>query len=346
MSAHNPAETSDTDPFPGDAETVLARGEYRLRVSSWGASLRGLWREGIAWQGKSVQSLGGSLETAQANINAARREIVTGYQGAMHKVGGQGDVLIPFPGRIRDGRYEFSGESYQMTVNDKEGPNAIHGFLRGRTWEIAEQSASAVTFATALGTHDAPGYPFALQATIEYVLETDGMTCRFAVTNTGNDPAPVAAGFHPYFAVGDGLIDDATLSLPFASVLEFDDALLPTGNVLPVESGPFDFTLGRRIGVTVFNTCFLHPYRDADGLARVRLQGKEEETSATIWMDETFDYVVVYSGDPLPAPHRRRALAIEPMTGASDVFNHPDWGLRTLAPGETLSGAWGVKEER
>jgi len=320
------SDVTPTEPFPGDAETVLASGDLRLRVSPWGASLRGLWR-------------GGDGEEA-------RREIVTGYEGAKHKVGGQGDVLIPFAGRIRDGRYTFGGEDHQILINDKEGPNAIHGFLRGRMWEIAEQSATAITFAIALGPHDAPGYPFSLQATVEYALEADGMGCRFAVTNTGNDPAPVAAGFHPYFAVGGGLIDDATLTLPFASVLEFDDALLPTGNVLSVEGGSFDFRAPRRIEKTVFNTCFLNPERDADGLARVRLQAGDSGDALTVWMDQAFGYVVVYSGDPLPPSHRRRALAIEPMTGASDVFNHPDWGLRTLAPGETLAGAWGVNEER
>jgi galactose mutarotase-like enzyme len=30
------------------------------------------------------------------------------------------------------------------------------------------------------------------------------------------------------------------------------------------------------------------------------------------------------------------------MTCGSDAFNHPEWGLRTLAPGETLAGSWGV----
>jgi aldose 1-epimerase len=64
-----------------------------------------------------------------------------------------------------------------------------------------------------------------------------------------------------------------------------------------------------------------------------------------VWMDEAFEYVVLYSGDPLPESHRRRALAIEPMTCGSDAFNHPSWGLVSLAPGGTLTGAWGVSAE-
>ena len=38
-------------------------------------------------------------------------------------------MLIPFPGRITDGRYTFDGRSLQLECNDKEGPNAIHGFV-------------------------------------------------------------------------------------------------------------------------------------------------------------------------------------------------------------------------
>src|SRR5438067_2383078 len=99
----------------GEVEITLDYERLRLKVSPYGASLRGLWRE-----------------TAQGT----REDIITGYTGAGGKVGGQGDVLIPFPGRVRDGRYTFAGHSYQMPCNDKDGPNAIHGFLRLVPWEI------------------------------------------------------------------------------------------------------------------------------------------------------------------------------------------------------------------
>jgi aldose 1-epimerase len=33
---------------------------------------------------------------------------------------------------------------------------------------------------------------------------------------------------------------------------------------------------------------------------------------------------------------------VEPMTCATDALNHPEWGLRTLAPGEVASGTWGM----
>lgn len=299
-----------------DTEIVLSHGPWRLAVSPWGASLRGL-----SWQDQPV---------------------VTGYVGARNKVGGQGDVLIPFPGRVAAGRYPFGGQTYQMELNDGEGPNAIHGFLRKTLWEVASLNPDWVMFRATLAAGDHPGYPFALTARVTYHLDDDGLACAFDVVNAGDAPAPVGAGFHPYFTAGPGLIDADTLTLPFESYLEFGDALLPTGRVLPVGGTPLDFRAGRAVGGTVLNTCYLAPSRGADGLARISLAAVGGGRTVSLWLDGAFNYVVLYSGDPLPAEHRRRALAIEPMTCGADAFNHPEWGLATLAPGETLEGTWGV----
>lgn len=307
-----------------DTEIVLVSGDLRLKVSPFGASLRGLWRE---------------------KSDGTTEEVVTVYSGAKGKVGGQGDVLIPFPGRVRDGRYTFEGQTYQMALTDKEGPNAIHGFLRLVPWQVTEQSDTTITFAAALEPDESarPGYPFSLAVTVAYQLDEDGLTCRFTITNTGTDPAPVAAGFHPYFTVGTPLIDEAALHVPMASALEFDSGLLPTGRVLPVEGTPLDFRENHPIGATRFNTCYADPIRDADGRVRIRITAPKGGRSLAVWMDDAFDYVVLYSGDPLPEAHRRRSLAIEPMTCGSDAFNYPEWGLTVLAPGATTSGAWGVE---
>ncbi len=304
-----------------DTELTLAHNDLRLTVSTFGASLRGLSR---------------LLPDGQT------QPIITGYSGAENKVGGQGDVLIPFPGRVAGGRYTFAGRTYQMEQNDKDGPNAIHGFLRKVIWEMEQPSGEEVTFRVGLNPNQHVGYPFSLVAQVTYRLADSGLTCAFTIENTGYASAPVAAGFHPYFTVGSELIDTDTLQVPFDSYLEFDNHLIPTGRVLPVNGTPYDFRQSRVIGETQINTCFLHPRRDADGLLRLRLSGPQTARSVTVWLDQAFNYVVLYSGDPLPDTHRRRALAIEPMTCGADAFNHPDWGLVSLAPGQTLSGTWGV----
>ena len=304
-----------------EVEITLSAGDLRLKVSPFGASLRGMWREAP---------------------DGTRQDIVTGYTGAKGKVGGQGDVLIPFPGRVRDGRYTFEGVTYQMPTNDKDGPNAIHGFLRLTEWRVTTRTESRVTFRVSLNAAEHPGYPFSIDATLTYVIEEKKMICHFRLVNDGEQNAPVAAGFHPYFTVGSEQIDLDTLHVPMGATLEMVH-LLPTGTVLPVENTPFDFREPRLIGDTAFNTCYLNPIRDADGRLRFRLGTADNQQGITVWMNEAFNYVVLYSGDPLPPSHRRRSLAIEPMTCAADGFNHAEWGLVSLAPGEELRGAWGVE---
>ncbi len=302
-----------------DGEITLSVGDLRMRVSPIGASLRGLWRES----------------------DGVTTPIITAYSGAKNKVGGQGDVLIPFPGRVKDGQYTFEGHTYQMPRNDHDGPNAIHGFVRSQLWHVSEKRKSRVSFVVDYAP-DTTAYPSALQATVTYTLEETGLTCRFAVKNTGHKTAPVGVGFHPYFTVGDGLIDTDSLELPFASRLEFGDALIPTGRILPLADTPYDFQTPRAIGDLKINTCYASPVRDADGNTRIRLTSAATGRGVEVWMDETFEYVVLYSGDPLEETHRRRALAIEPMSCGSDAFNHPEWGLVALAAGETFAGSWGV----
>lgn len=298
-----------------DPEIVLRAGEWTTTVAPYGASLRG-----ATWRGEPV---------------------VTSYHGRENKQGGQGDVLIPFPGRVARGAYTFEGTAYQMPINDKESPGAIHGFLRSRVWEVAGQAEDRVSFQ--LRFEGAEGYPFALEANVGYTLGQNGLACLFTLTNRGDKAAPVAAGFHPYFTALSDTIDNDTLTVPFASYLEFDERLIPTGRVLSVEGTPYDFRAPRVIGNTRLNTCYLDPTPGAASLD-VRLESARRRVTVTM-ATEPFGSVVLYSGDPMPATHARRALAIEPMTCGSDAFNHPEWGLRRLEPGQSFGGTWGVRAE-
>ncbi|MBC7841721.1 MAG: aldose epimerase [Gemmatimonadaceae bacterium] len=294
-----------------DTELELVSGEWRAVVSSHGASLRGL--------------------------TCADALVVTGYRGAANKQGGQGDVLIPFPGRVAGGRYRWNGVEHQLPLTDKDGPNAIHGFVRKREWTVETRSPHAAAFTLHLDGE--PGYPFPLALRVAYRVDETGLSVAASITNTGAQAAPVAMGFHPYFTVGSVLVDSDTLTLPFAEVLEFEQ-LIPTGRVLPVDEARLDFRTPRAIGSTQFNHCFARPTRGADGLVRVRLANGS--MSLAVWMDESFDYCVVYTGDALPSGVARRSIAIEPMTCGSDALNHPEWGLRRLESGSTLAGRWGV----
>jgi len=306
-----------------DTELSLSFENQRAIVSPWGASLR-----------RYLLIDGGGRET----------DILWGYSGGKGKRGGQGDVLIPFPGRVSDGRYTFEGQSLQLECNDKEGPNAIHGFVRSLPWRVLEAHSNKVTFDIRLDadTYAARGYPFSLVVWVTYELGASGLTCSFTMMNVGQQAAPVGAGFHPYFTVGTSLIDEAEVQIPGTAYLEFNERLVPTGAILSVTGTPWDYRQFRAIGRQRFNHCYVQLERDAKGTATASLQHSAGGRVIDITMDHTFSAVVVYTGDAI-AGTPRAALAIEPMTCASDAFNHPDWGLKRLVPGESFSGRYRVR---
>jgi aldose 1-epimerase len=76
-------------------------------------------------------------------------------------------------------------------------------------------------------------------------------------------------------------------------------------------------------------------------MATASLRHPSNGRGVDVVMDRAFTALVVYTGDTIPgAP--RRALAIEPMTCATDAFNHPDWGLKRLESGETFIGRYTI----
>lgn len=318
------ANEADKNTIDKDTEITLTFKTQRAVVSPFGASLR------------------------QYVVETARGEwpVVWGYSGGANKQGGQGDVLVPFPGRIKNGTYEFAGTRHELVKNDKDGPNAIHGFLRSELFEVVKQTAASVSFNYKLEAAQfaARGYPFSLSVTITYSLNESGLTTSFAIKNSGTTPAPVGVGFHPYFRADIGSLENWNVQIPAAKYVELED-LIPTGRAPSVSNSPLDFRREKLIGDERFNACLAQLTRDANGKSHAILWAAGSKNRIVITMDDVFDYVVIYTGDQIPSPDDRRGFAIEPMTCAPDAFNHKGWGTKTLRPKENLIGAYTITAE-
>ena len=44
--------------------------------------------------------------------------------------------LFPFPNRVNEGKYNFSGKSYQLPINYEDEGNSVHGFVYDKKFEI------------------------------------------------------------------------------------------------------------------------------------------------------------------------------------------------------------------
>jgi aldose 1-epimerase len=186
-----------------------------------------------------------------------------------------------------------------------------------------------------------PGYPFALDVRITYSLGEGGLRVHTYVTNVGAEAAPYGHGMHPYLlASPNGRVDDWELTVPAATRLYVDERGLPTGDS-PVEGTDVDFRDGRRIGDTVLDTPMTDLGREADGLARVRLRDQASGHGVHLWMDASYRWLQVFTGDTLPADVRRSSLAVEPMTCPPDALR-TGTDLVVLEPGDVHEASWGL----
>jgi aldose 1-epimerase len=255
--------------------------------------------------------------------------------------GAHGSPLVPWPNRLADGRYSWAGVEHQVALTEPEKRNAIHGFLRWQPWTARTHEESRVVMAAALPPQS--GYPFALDASVEYRLTDGGLVVTTTATNVGNAALPYANGQHPYLSAGDhdGVLDDCTLEFAAATRVDTDtERQLPT-RLVPVAGTAFDFASRRPIGAFAMDFAFTDLVRDVDARAWASL-GRADGTRAEIWVDESYPYLELYTGDTL-APHRqRRGLGCEPMTCPPNAFATGERLIR-LEPGESATTAWGAR---
>lgn len=253
--------------------------------------------------------------------------------------GAHGAPLVPWPNRLGDGRYRYANVTHQVALTEPDKNNAIHGLLRWRPWQAETHRSDEVTMRTRL--YPAQGYPFHLDVSVRYALSSDGLTVTTTATNAGDETAPYGCGQHPYLSPGTGLVDDAELLIDAATRVVTDpDRRLPTGTE-PVTGGPFDFRHWRRLGDLEIDYPFTDLTRDDQGKAWVRLRGRDGATEE-LWVDESYPYVELFTGDTLAPHRRRRGLGTEPMTCPPDAFRSGDHLLH-LQPRQSVTSRWGAR---
>jgi aldose 1-epimerase len=299
--SHAPSPWPATTP----TEVALAAGDARLAIELRGGGMR--------------------------QLTVGEWEVLDGYPAGAVPGGSRGVVLLPWPNRVRDGRWTWEGRDLQLEIRSREQPNALHGLVTAQPWVVLDESADSATVGTVLEPHT--GYPFRLAAALDYALSPTALTVTMRVRNVGSQDAPFGAGMHPYLHVGateDGGIGDAELTAGARTELVVD-AGLPTG-----ERRPFDGDVGR-IGRRAFDTPVTDLQRDADGWAWVRLRGPSGEL--TLAVDEQWPWLQLYTGDQLPEGQHRRSLAVEPMTSPPNALAD-GVDLIVLEPGGEWSGTW------
>lgn len=302
------SDDTATTAAPSGDQYEIASGAYRAVVTEVGATLRLLQVDG--------------------------KDILAGFAEGDRIAGGHGQQLMPWPNRIRDGRYSFGGQDHQLALSEPDRDNAIHGLVRWLGWTLVEHTADTVVQRVTL--HPQQGWDTTLVCTITHRLSERGLSVTVAAQNVGDVAAPFGYAAHPYFTLGESAVDEVEVSAPAGSYLEVDDRLLPVA-VRPVDGLDEDLRTVAPLAARDFDTAFTDLATD-DGPWRVRLALGERETF--IWGDDKHRWIQIFTG----AGKRNLGVAVEPMTCGPDAFNSDltNAGLVVLEPGDQYEGSWGV----
>ncbi|WP_017977107.1 aldose 1-epimerase family protein [Actinopolyspora halophila] len=255
--------------------------------------------------------------------------------------GYQGKTILPWPNRIDRGSYEFGGERLQVPINEPSRQAALHGLMNFVEWEPVRHRSDSVRLRYLL--HPQYGYPFSVEFSIEYAVDHHGVRCTLTAENRGSTAAPVGWANHTYLAAGPGGTDRMRLRLPAETYYRTNDRLIPTGTAA-VSGTEYDFREEREIGTTEMDTAFKDLARDGDGHAVVRF-GLEDGREVSLWMDEAYGYLQVYTDDA-PSEDRERparsGITVEPNTCPPNAFVTGE-AVRVLRPGERHTATWGLR---
>ncbi len=245
--------------------------------------------------------------------------------------------------RVRDGRFEIDGETFQTDQNYL-GKHMLHGGSKGAgkvNWTFASVEENSVM----LVLHQADehmGFPGNLEARYTVTCQDDGVL-DIVIEATSDKPTLSNFAHHSYFNLDGG---DSTashfLQIDADRVTVVDDEFIPTGESRDVTGSRFDFRSERVISdetIIDHNLCLTDAAQPIRRIGHLR----SDTSGVTMEIRTTEPGIQVYDGFKLnvgPAGLQGRkyaanaGIALEPQIWP-DAVNHSTFPNAVLRPGET-----------
>lgn len=256
--------------------------------------------------------IGGSV--AAFNING--RPILRDGRGGSSPLDMASFPMIPFPGRIENGIFEYADQKIQLPLNFPPEAHTIHGECWQEPWAITAQSNQQITL-TCSGR--GKNWPWEYLAQQTFVLNERGLQLTLSLTNTSDTQMPAGLGWHPYFEASGAQLDVSPGAI-WDTVPGCKRGALPEA----LNAGP------QPISTLRYDHAFDWPTRS------FRIIRDDSDMAIRLSASDIFGHVVLYT--PAGEPY----FCAEPLSHAPNAINSgladTETGLRHLAPGETLTG--------
>ncbi len=225
-------------------------------------------------------------------------------------------VLFPFPNRMKHGKFEFEGKSYQLPLNETSGLHAIHGYtprLPWRTIETGTDGQSAFATGEFQLSLDAPHavWPADARIRLTYRLSKQNLSVVAVIDAADGKAMPFGVGYHPYFIPPEAPQSIETWQLQASTeALWESDGNFPTGKTTEPDTDR-DFRKRRAIGSTKLDT--LYSATQTESFAILAAEGAK--TRLRVAVQDSFSKLLLFT------PVHRQAVAIEPYTCTTDAMN-------------------------
>jgi aldose 1-epimerase len=281
-----------------------------------------------------------------------------------------GALIGRYGNRIAKGQFTLGATTYKLATNN--GPNHLHGGVKGFDkvlWNAMQAEGAegvSVTF-TRTSPDGEEGYPGNLQVSVRYML-TDKNELAIDYRATTDKVTPVNLTQHSYFnlAADSGDILGHELMLNASRYTPVDETLIPTGELAPVQSTPFDFQKATPVGARIDadnvqlknGKGYDHNWvlnRTGAGLQRAAVV-VEPKSGRTLEIVTTEPGIQFYSGNFLDGTitgkggqvYKHRAGFCLETQHYPDSPNHPSFPSTILQPGQTYASktvfAFGVQK--
>lgn len=264
------------------------------------------------------------IKTLGANLVLLSKDgkniVDTGIRADSRPFGGT-PVLYPTPNRVKDGIYRFKGKAYEMNKNGERV--VLHGLVRDEVFNAAAPvvDGDSITlnvwldFLPGTEIHDA-GFPFAHRFGMGFTLKPTGIDISYTVENYTDGELPYGFGVHTFFMRLSG--DEKTrVSLATDKVIECDENIMPTGNVINVGGTRFDMRKPLPVKDLQFDTDFFDYHTPESSVVYYDTLGYK----LTINTTDDFNHIqfFVNPGNPF--------FCVENMTCSINAHNLYDGGM-------------------